>query len=308
MGIADLHEEKRVCMLTLCSFLQSVYQFVKSLAVNMTKRVYRTFAVITTGAVVVAVITFASGLFGGGGKNALTAYAETPSEETVLEDEDTTEEIALLTEAKIQFHLTDSEKIKEGQLLVGNVLVKSIQDEQKIREEKQAAIEETKEEIRLIEEERARIAAEEAARKAEEERIRKEEEARRASAVISYSNQDYEVLKRIVEAEAGICDMQGRILVANVIMNRVKSGEFPDSITDVVYQRSQFSPVLDGSIDTCSVTDKTVEAVNRALSGEDYSQGALYFMNRRRSRSHNVSWFDGKLTFLFQHEKHEFFK
>ena len=295
-------------MLTLCSFLQSVYQFVKSLAVNMTKRVYRTFAVITTGAVVVAVITFASGLFGGGGKNALTAYAETPSEETVLEDEDTTEEIALLTEAKIQFHLTDSEKIKEGQLLVGNVLVKSIQDEQKIREEKQAAIEETKEEIRLIEEERARIAAEEAARKAEEERIRKEEEARRASAVISYSNQDYEVLKRIVEAEAGICDMQGRILVANVIMNRVKSGEFPDSITDVVYQRSQFSPVLDGSIDTCSVTDKTVEAVNRALSGEDYSQGALYFMNRRRSRSHNVSWFDGKLTFLFQHEKHEFFK
>ena len=111
-----------------------------------------------------------------------------------------------------------------------------------------------------------------------------------------------------MEAEAGGCDMQGRILVANVILNRVRDSEFPSTIMDVVYQRSQFSPVSDGRLNSCTVSEKTVEAVNRALAGEDYSQGALFFMNRIRSRSSNVSWFDGHLTYLFQHEKHEFFR
>lgn len=298
-------------MLTLCSFLQSVCQLVKTLTapvINVTKRMYRSSAVILAGAVVVAVMTFTSAGFAGGGHNALTAYAETPSAEVVPEEEEDTEEIALLTEAKIQLHLTDSESLKSGQLLVGNTLAKNVQTELEMRQIRRAAVEETKEEIRQIEKERQRIAEEEAAKKAEEERIRKEAEARQAAAVVRYSQQDYEVLKRIVEAEAGICDTKGRILVANVIINRVNSNEFPDNITDVVYQKSQFSPVYDGRLNTCKVTDETVEAVNRALAGEDYSQGALYFMNRKRSQSGNVRWFDGKLTFLFQHEKHEFFK
>lgn len=295
-------------MLTLCSFLQSVYQFVKSLIVPMTKKVYRTSAVLMSGAIVVAVMTFTSGMFGGGGKNALTAYAETPEEEAMQEEEEKTEEIALLTEAKIQIPFKGLEEIKEGQLFVGNTLLLDVQARQEVRKERQAVIDENKNEIRQIEEERARIAEEEAEKLAKEEQIRKEAEARKAASVITYSDRDYEVLKRIVQAEAGICDMQGRILVANVVMNRVRDSEFPNNITDVVYQKSQFSPVLDGSINTCQVTPETVEAVNRALAGEDYSQGALYFMNRGRSQSRNVSWFDGRLTFLFQHEKHEFFK
>lgn len=298
-------------MFPLCSFLQSVCQFVSTLitpVVHVTKRMYRTSAVILSGAAVVAVMTFTSVGFAGGGHNALTAYAETPSGQDVPEEEKETEEIALLTEAKIQLHLTDSDSLKSGQLLVGNTLARNVQDELEIRQERRAVVEETREQIRQIEGERQRIAAEEAKRLAEEERIRKAEEARKAAAVVRYSDQDYEVLKRIVEAEAGICDTKGRILVANVILNRVRSDEFPDNITDVVYQKSQFSPVYDGRLNTCKVTDQTVEAVNRALAGEDYSQGALYFMNRKRSQSGNVRWFDGKLTFLFQHEKHEFFK
>ena len=99
--------------------------------------------------------------------------------------------------------------------------------------------------------------------------------------------------------------------IRDLVQNAIDSGnysELSNTITDVVYQKSQFSPVFDGRLRTCRVSEKTVEAVNRALEGEDYSQGALYFMNRKHSRSRNVSWFDGSLTFLFQHEKHEFFK
>ncbi len=116
------------------------------------------------------------------------------------------------------------------------------------------------------------------------------------------------MLLRIVQAEAGGCDSTGKILVANVIMNRVRSSQFPDNITDVVYERSQFSPVGDGSINRVTVSQDTIECVNRALDGEDHSQGALYFMNRSASYSGNVSWFDRKLTYLFHHDGHEFFK
>ena len=119
---------------------------------------------------------------------------------------------------------------------------------------------------------------------------------------------DYDVLLRIVQAEAGNCDMEGRVMVANVILNRVENDSFPNTITKVVYQKHQFSPVSNGSIKRCRVTAETVEAVGRALSGEDLTNGALYFMNRHASSKKNASWFDRHLEFLFKHGNHEFFR
>ena len=116
------------------------------------------------------------------------------------------------------------------------------------------------------------------------------------------------MLLKIVQAEAGGCDRKGRILVANVILNRVESDEFPDNVTSVVYEKYQFSPVMDGSLDRCKISNETVKAVECALTGEDYSDGALYFMNRRMASSKNVRWFDSHLNFLFKHGNHEFFK
>lgn len=129
-----------------------------------------------------------------------------------------------------------------------------------------------------------------------------------AGKAIRYTARDYEVLLKIVQAEAGICDEKGKIMVANVILNRVRSSEFPDNITEVVYEKSQFSPVSDGRINTCEITRETIECVDRALAGEDYSEGALYFMNRRGSASSNIEWFDRRLTFVKEHGGHEFFK
>lgn len=304
-------------MYSFCSFLQAVCQLVKHIftpMVKMTRRLYRSAAILMTGTAVVAVMTFSSAGFAAGGHNALTAYAETSNgedPETEIPEEEAEKvsgETQQFTEAKIQLRITDPDNLRSGQLLVGDTIARNVQEQNAVRQEQKAVIEETEREIERVEEERRRQAEAEAARKAEKERRHAAAEAVRASSIISFSDQDYEVLKRIVEAEAGGCDMQGRILVANVILNRVRDSEFPSTITDVVYQRSQFSPVSDGRLNSCTVSEKTVEAVNRALSGEDYSQGALFFMNRIRSRSSNVSWFDGHLTYLFQHEKHEFFR
>lgn len=129
--------------------------------------------------------------------------------------------------------------------------------------------------------------------------------------VIRVSEQDIECLMRIVEAEAGCEDRIGKLLVANVVINRVRDDAFPDTVTEVVYQRNsqsaQFSPVSNGRINTVKVTEETREAVYSALLGEDVSQGALYFVARKYADPDKVCWFDDNLTHLFSHGGHDFF-
>ena len=273
------------------SFLQTVYQFVKSLAVNMTKKMYRTAAVFTTGAAVVTVVMFNSGDFSGAGKNAAVSLYGDSEESEDLTDELSSEETGNATGVRMEFQLAASNE--QGQHLLGDLLEKNIQDE----------IAQNALEVEAIEKE-VLMQAQQAKQEAEE----REREKKRENAVISYTDEDYEVLLRIVQAEAGICDDKGKILVANVIINRVKNSRFPGNIRDVVYQRSQFSPVSNGTINTCRVTQQTRDCVDRALAGEDYSDGALFFMNRSRSASSNVSWFDGHLTYITQQGGHVFYR
>lgn len=123
---------------------------------------------------------------------------------------------------------------------------------------------------------------------------------------------DYRNLLQIVEAEAGGEDIEGRILVANVILNRVDSKSFPNNVTDVIYQRKgshvQFSPVGDGRIRTVTPSEGTKSAVRRALAGEDRSKGALYFSAREAADPNSMRWFDRSLNWLFRHGHHEFYK
>lgn len=125
------------------------------------------------------------------------------------------------------------------------------------------------------------------------------------------SDKDYDALLRIVEAEAGGEDQNGKLLVANVVLNRVNSEVFPDTVWDVVMQKeqgiAQFSPTVDGRFQNVNVSDDTIVAVERALYGEDISQGALYFCAREKADSDKLKWFDRKLTKLFSYGHHEFF-
>lgn len=277
-------------MLTLHSFLRSVVLFVKSLTVKVTKQMYRSSSVVMAGMMVVAIIAFSANGFGGGGRNALAAPMTEESDAIDMAEEEN-EGSGLVTEAKVQFgHLnTDS----EGQHLAGALLEADVREKQRKRAAAQTQIETLQKQI-LKE-------------RQEEEARKKAEEERRAARRIKYTDEDYQVLLRIVQAEAGICDPKGKILVADVIINRVLSGKFPDSVKAVVYQPSQFQPVSNGTINTVKVTAETIECVDRALAGEDYSNGALYFMNRRASGS-AASWFDRRLTYLFAHDGHEFFR
>lgn len=125
------------------------------------------------------------------------------------------------------------------------------------------------------------------------------------------SDEDYDTLLRIVEAEAGSEDIKGRVLVANVIMNRMKSDDFPNTVTEVVWDNSdgvpQFSPTYDGRINEVTVSDETKEAVKQALKGTDYSEGALFFIQKSAAEAHNIKWFEKDLRKLFKYGVHEFY-
>ena len=306
------------------SFLQTVFQFVKSLFNGVTKKMHRNAAILTMGATLVAVIPFTAVDFQGGGKNAIVAFAETQGgseedslEETedtalpetdgnVLEDEMTADETSSAeTEAEIGTE-TENTEMNDGDSTKDTAAQKRLDESNGAQDESSGTKAETAEhgESGMIQTEPEETAVPEVQVAAEETAAA--EPAREA--FTGYSDSDYNVLLRIVQAEAGNCDMEGRVMVANVILNRVGDDAFPNTITNVVYQKHQFSPVANGSIKRCKVTAETVEAVERALAGEDLTDGALYFMNRRASSKKNASWFDRHLEFLFKHGSHEFFR
>ena len=129
---------------------------------------------------------------------------------------------------------------------------------------------------------------------------------------LKLSDEQLAVLEKIVEAEAGDEDAYGKILVANVVLNRVLNEEFPDTVKEVVFQNNgktyQFSPVRKGGrYYTVKVSKHTKAAVARALKGEDYSDGALYFFARRYTSQKKANWFDTSLKKIVEYGCHEFF-
>lgn len=130
--------------------------------------------------------------------------------------------------------------------------------------------------------------------------------------ISAFSDDEIHILERIVEAEAGDQPLKGRIMVAHVVLNRVASEEFPDTIETVVFQNNsstyQFSPVKDGRYYEVTVSKKTKKAVAKAFQSKDLTDGALYFMSRSGSSKKNIKWFDSALTKITSYGCHEFFR
>lgn len=96
-------------------------------------------------------------------------------------------------------------------------------------------------------------------------------------------------LAKIIEAEAGIEPIEGKIAVGAVVLNRVEEEWFPDTIQEVIFQKLngvyQFSPAGNGRLDKVEPSNEAYEAADRALAGEDPTDGALYFYNPKISKS-----------------------
>ena len=92
------------------------------------------------------------------------------------------------------------------------------------------------------------------------------------------ASSDLNLLARLVYAEARGEPYTGQVAVASVVLNRVKSSSFPNTVAGVIYQSGAFSVVNDGQINlTPNSTAK--KAAQDALNGWDPSYGAIYYFN-----------------------------
>lgn len=137
-----------------------------------------------------------------------------------------------------------------------------------------------------LEEEAAKKAAEEAAKKAAAEAEAAKNAAANSGAVttqgsaVSASADDVTLLAAIIQCEAGGCSYAGQLAVGAVVMNRVKSSSFPNTISGVIYQSGQFSPARTGKLASRlarGVSSSCRQAAMEALSGKDNTNGAKYF-------------------------------
>lgn len=137
-----------------------------------------------------------------------------------------------------------------------------------------------------IEEEQAelaRIAEEEAAKKA----AQITEVTTVQNAAVEATVDDVTLLAAIIQCEAGNEVYEGQLAVGAVVMNRVRSGGYPSTVHDVIYQKSQFPPAGAGSVANVAAKgpkQSCLQAAQEALNGTDNTGGATCF--RRASSGH----------------------
>ena len=96
----------------------------------------------------------------------------------------------------------------------------------------------------------------------------------------TYVSSDHRLLSRLVYAEARGESYKGKVAVAAVVLNRVASASFPNTVSGVIYQSGAFSSVSNGSIN-CTPDSACIRAALDALNGWDPTGGCLYFYNAK---------------------------
>ena len=113
-------------------------------------------------------------------------------------------------------------------------------------------------------------------------------------------------LSRIISAESRGEPLLGQIMVGNVVLNRVKSSLYPNTIWGVIFDRKygvQFSPIIDGSI-YHTPTASAVVAAKICLEGYVINHESLFFLYPKQSTS---SWIPNNREYLFSIGKHDFY-
>jgi N-acetylmuramoyl-L-alanine amidase len=105
------------------------------------------------------------------------------------------------------------------------------------------------------------------------------------------SREDILLLARIIHGEARGESFKGKVAVGAVVLNRVESKRFPDSIREVILQKGQFSCLIDGQAHYYP-SEESINAAKAALLGYDPTYGSLYFYNPKVAT--NLTWISSR--------------
>ena len=122
-----------------------------------------------------------------------------------------------------------------------------------------------------------------------------------------YNENDLLWLARIIYAESNTEPFEGKIAVGNVVLNRVRSGEFPNGIYDVIFDKkygTQFTPVDNGTINN-TPNDECFKAAKICLEGYTLSDKILYFIDAAHASN---MWVANNREFVFAIGNHSFYR
>lgn len=113
--------------------------------------------------------------------------------------------------------------------------------------------------------------------------------------IADFTDAEIDLLARIVRAEAQGEPFEGKVAVAAVVLNRLESPQYPDTLREVIYQKNQFQPVRNGQVNK-PADEASFEAVYAALSDmRDIAEDSLFFYNPKIAKSR---WLDTRQTTL----------
>lgn len=124
-----------------------------------------------------------------------------------------------------------------------------------------------------------------------------------ASGADYYNSTDLYWLSHIINAESGNQPLDGKIAVGNVVLNRVASSIFPNTVKEVIYQKNQFTPVRNGSINL-EPNAESVIAAKLCLDGANTVGNALFFLNPRTASN---SWASRNRPYITTIGAHAFY-
>ncbi len=130
---------------------------------------------------------------------------------------------------------------------------------------------------------------------------------RLATGARTYRQDEVYWLSRIISAEAKGEPMAGKLAVGNVVLNRIRSGAYPNTIYGVIFDRKygvQFSPVSNGTIYQAPTADSII-AAKMCLEGYTVSNDIIYFLNPSIATS---SWITKNRPYAFSIGKHSFYE
>ena len=219
---------------------------------------------------------------------------EISNEEAVAANEQVIAERTGATASEDEFFAEEEVQQDETAALQAEASEAAQNEIEEVQAAEEAARLEAEAQAKAAAEEAARLEAEAQAKAAAEEAAQLEAEAQQAALAAqtaAISAEELKLLANIIYCEAGSESYVGKVAVGNVIMNRVKSASQPNTITEVVYAKGQFSPVRNGSLQRALSSDKAdaacYQAAIEALAGAQPVGGKLFF-RRNNGRSGQV--------------------
>lgn len=122
--------------------------------------------------------------------------------------------------------------------------------------------------------------------------------------------EEFRMLCCVVQREVANLGEYHKKIIVNVILNRVDSNRFPDTISEVLHQKNQFPTIVNYYDTTFEPDETTIKAVTEVLSGKcpDLSKGALCFYNPKYTSEKSALWFEENLQYLYTIDCHRFFR